>query len=207
MPAEILAIEFRIIHSDVFGIPECVLGIDMSVADDDVAAILERIVSLLPVIVDVNVGRMHEEIICAMHLDIAELYVTDVPHCFGGIGDAYPLKAQMLHFTEHLRRFNKSVAHIEIRRIPQCCACAGCEHAVFYRKAVDVPKRIFTFKPTSDRGDVAALFQGRFTGMDCHILKYKTAGGKKRPLAAKFFISDSFHHLSYIMRHFFGYYH
>lgn len=60
-------------------------------------------------------------------------------------------------------------------------------------ETVDMPERIFTLETAVPRNYIGTLFQSRFTGMDCHIIKAQPVPREKGTFSPEFFILNLFH--------------
>ena len=188
MPAEILAVERRIVNGNVFGVPKSVFRVDFGIANLHVAAILERIITLLPVVGDADMLAVHEEVIGPVDAHVFQRHVAAVPQGLLGIGQLNVFEFDAVHFAKHLRRVDVRVRHPQAARVPQGSPCPFGEKAVAHDEPVVVPKRIFALETAPDRLDVAALFQRRFAGVDDDTLQSQVARPEKRTLAAVFLI-------------------
>ena len=158
MPSQVFTLQFRIVNGYIFGIPERIFRVDYGITYFYILTILERIVSLLAIIFDTYIFAVHKQIVCMSHFHVFQFHVPAVPKRFLCIRNAYPLQPDTIHFTKHFRRFNQSICHFQITRIPQSGTGAFGKQTVFHHKAVNVPKRIFPFKPTSYCLNVRTFF-------------------------------------------------
>ena len=161
---------------------------DFGVADFNVAAILERIIALLTVIGDANVLAVHEQIIGPLDTHVFQRNAAAMPQRFLSIGQFDIRQLQILHFAEHLRGLDARIGHPQSARIPKRSASPLGKKTIAHDESVVVPERVLSLEATTDRFDVAALFERRFTCMNGDIFQPEIA---RSDTAARLRIPDS----------------
>ena len=142
VPAEVLAVEHRVIDRHVLRIPKRVLRMNLGVADRHVTTILERIVPVLHVILDPDILTVQEKIVGTVHPDVFQVHVTAVPQRLLRVRNPHVLEPDTVHLAKHLRRLDQSVAHAQIARIPQRGAGSLRKKTFPYDEAVVMPEMI-----------------------------------------------------------------
>ena len=201
VPAEILAVEFRIVDGHVLHLPERILRRNLGIMNFHILYVLEYIFAVTFQSVHINVVAEHERISAPMQFEVLDADVVATPEYLVGIVHRYVLDVYFVHLAEHLRRINNRVGHFQVVTIPQGRAASNIEITMVDFEAVYMPERIITLETAFERFDVAALFDGRFSGTDNHILQTEVMGFEQGTFAPELSIFNKFH-----LRYCFSYY-
>lgn len=180
MPAEVLSVEFGIIDSHILHFPERILRRNLGVMNFHVLHVLEYIFAVTFQSVHINVVAEHERISAAMQFEVLDADAVATPEHLIGIVHRYVLDVYFVHLAEHLRRIDNRIGHFQVVAIPQGRAASDIEVTTVDFEAVYMPERIITLETAFERFDVAALFDGRFSGTDNHILQTEVMGFESR---------------------------
>src|SRR5699024_9975164 len=116
-----------IINGHVLYLPEGILCRNLGVVDFHVLYVLEHILAITLQTVHVYVMTEHEGIGAAMQLEVPGTDAAATPKYLVGVVHRYVLDVDLAHLTEHLRRVNNRVGHLQMVAIPQCRTASDIE--------------------------------------------------------------------------------
>ena len=193
MPAEVLAVEFGIVDGYILNFPERILRRDFGMVDFYVLHILEHILTVALQSVHINVVAEHERIGSAMQFEVFDADAVATPEHFIGIVHRYVLDVYFVHLAEHFRCVDNRVGHFQVVGVPQGRAASDIEITTVDFETMYMPEGIIALKTAFHGFDVAALFDGRFSGTDNHILQTEIMGLEQGTLAPELSIFNQFH--------------
>ena len=193
MPAQVLAVELRIVDGDVLHLPEGILGRDAGVADLRIPDILEYVLAVAHQSVHADITAEHEGIGALVQRQIPDTYAVAAPEYLVGIVHCDVLDVNLAHLPKHLRSVDHRIGHLEMIGVPQRRTPSHIEIAMVDRKAVNVPEGIVALETALIRLDIAALLDGRLAGTDDDMLQTQVMGFEQRALASKLLVTDQFH--------------
>ena len=160
MPAQVFAVEFRIVDCHVFHFPEGILCRNLGVMNLHIFHVLENVfaVALQPVYADI--AAEHERISATMQFQILDVQILATPEHLVGIVYLHVLDFDIVHLAEHLGGVDACVRHFQIIGVPQCRTSAYIEKTTVNNETVHVPERIISLETAIDGFDVAALLDG-----------------------------------------------
>ena len=160
MPAEIFAVEFRIVDCHILHLPEGILRSDFGIAQLHILHILENVLAVAFQSVYADVAAEHERISSSMQFQIFDIQIFTTPEHLIGIVYLYILYFDVMHLAKHFGCIDTRISHFQMVGIPQCRTPADIEKTTVDNKSVNMPEGIISFEPTINSFDVAAFLDG-----------------------------------------------
>ena len=185
MPAQVFAVQLRVVDGHVLHLPESILGRYPGVADFRIPDVLEHVFAVALQSVDIDVGAEHEGVGTPVQFEVVYAQAVATPEHFVGVIHPDAFHVDVAHLAEHLGRVDYGVGHAQVVGVPQGRASADGEVTMFDGEPVDVPERIVALKAAVGGHDVGTLFDGRLSGQDGHVVQVEVVRGEQGTFASE----------------------
>ena len=171
VPAEIFAIDFRVIDCDVLRLPEGILRVEHSIVDFHIVTILEGIVTILMISIDTDIRGVHEEIVGILNATVLYAHMLTIPQGFLSIREYAITEVDVLHATEHFRSLDAAIAHRDATAVPERGTGTLGKETVRDTETAALPEDILALEEAPLGLNIVSFLDGRLAEMDSDILQ------------------------------------